>query len=43
VIAGGRPITRAFIEEIGADGYAEDSVKAIRLVKDLVEGKGVSA
>lgn len=43
VIAGGRPITQAFIEEIGADGYAEDSVKAIRLVKDLVEGKGVSA
>ena len=43
VIAGGRPITRAFVEQIGADGYAEDSVKAIRLVKDLVEGKGVSA
>ena len=42
VIAGGRPITRAFIEEIGADGYAEDSVKAIRLVNDLVQGKGVS-
>jgi 5-methyltetrahydrofolate--homocysteine methyltransferase len=41
VIAGGRPITRAFIDEIGADGYAEDSVKAIRLVKDLVE-EGVS-
>jgi 5-methyltetrahydrofolate--homocysteine methyltransferase len=37
VIAGGRPISRAFIEEIGADGYAEDSVKAIRLVKGLVE------
>jgi len=43
VIAGGRPITRAFIEEIGADGYAEDSVKAIRLVKDLVEDQGVPA
>ena len=43
VIAGGRPITQAFIEEIGADGYAEDSVKAIRLVKNLVEGKEVSA
>ena len=42
VIAGGRPITRAFIEEIGADGYAEDSVKAIRLVKDLVEDQGVT-
>jgi len=42
VIAGGRPITRAFTEEIGADGYAEDSVKAIRLVKDLIQGKGVS-
>lgn len=42
VIAGGRPITRAFIEEIGADGYAEDSVKAIRLVKDLVEDQRVT-
>lgn len=42
VIAGGRPITRKFIEEIGADGYAEDSVKAIRLVKDLVAGQGVT-
>jgi 5-methyltetrahydrofolate--homocysteine methyltransferase len=42
VIAGGRPITRAFTEEIGADGYAEDSVKAIRLVNDLIQGKGVS-
>lgn len=37
VIVGGRPITRGFAVEIGADGYAEDSVKAIKLVKQLLE------
>lgn len=36
VIVGGRPVTEEFAREIGADGYAEDSVKAIRVVRELV-------
>jgi len=36
VIVGGRPITPAFAEEIGADGYAEDSVKALHVINTLV-------
>lgn len=35
VIVGGRPVTRKIAEEIGADGYAEDSVAAIRVVRDV--------
>lgn len=35
VIVGGRPISREFAEEIRADGYAEDSVKAIKAVSEL--------
>jgi len=41
VIIGGRPITKAIAREIGADGYAEDSVAAIRAVKELAsKGRG---
>lgn len=36
VVVGGRAITREFANEIGADGYAEDSVKAIKAVKELL-------
>ena len=36
VIVGGRPITQEFAEQIGADGYAEDSVKAIHVIKALL-------
>jgi methylmalonyl-CoA mutase cobalamin-binding domain/chain len=43
VIVGGRPITPAYVAAIGADGYAEDAVKVIRLVKDLVGDQGVPA
>jgi 5-methyltetrahydrofolate--homocysteine methyltransferase len=35
VIVGGRPVSKEFAEEIRADGYAEDSVKAIKAVKEL--------
>jgi methylmalonyl-CoA mutase cobalamin-binding domain/chain len=35
VIVGGRPITRMIAKEMGADGYADDSVAAIRVVKEL--------
>lgn len=37
VIIGGRPITGEFSHEIGADGYAEDAVKAVRVIKELME------
>ena len=36
VIVGGAPVTRAFAERIGADGYAEDAPTAVELVKALV-------
>ncbi len=43
VIVGGRPVTPAFVAAIGADGHAEDAVKAIALVKTLVAAKEGSA
>ena len=36
VIVGGRPITDELAGEIGADGYAEDAVKAVRVIKELI-------
>lgn len=36
VMVGGRPITEAFASEIGADGHAEDAVKAVGVIKELV-------
>lgn len=36
VIVGGRPITRKFSSEIGADGYAKDAVKTIKVIKNLM-------
>jgi corrinoid protein of di/trimethylamine methyltransferase len=36
VMVGGAPVTRAWSEEIGADGYAEDAISAVQLAKRLV-------
>ncbi len=36
VIVGGAPVTRAWAEEIGADGYGEDAVAAVALAKALM-------
>jgi len=36
IIIGGAPVTQAFSEEIGADGYAEDAGAAVRLAKALL-------
>ena len=36
IIIGGTPITRAYANEIGADGYAEDASSAVRLVKEVL-------
>jgi trimethylamine corrinoid protein len=37
VAVGGAPVTRAFAEEIGADGYAEDGMSAMKLIQDLAD------
>jgi 5-methyltetrahydrofolate--homocysteine methyltransferase len=36
VIVGGAPITQAFADEIGADGYAPDASQAVTLTKALL-------
>ena len=38
VIVGGAPVTQAFADEIGADGWGFDAESAARRVKDLMEG-----
>ena len=35
VMVGGAPITQAFADEIGADGYSEDAASAATLAKEL--------
>ena len=34
-IIGGAPVTRAFADQIGADGYSADAPGAVKLVKDI--------
>jgi corrinoid protein of di/trimethylamine methyltransferase len=36
VIVGGAPVTRAWADEIGADGYGEDAVGAVTVARTLV-------
>ena len=36
VMVGGAPVTRAWMEEIGADGYSEDAIGAVNVAKDLM-------
>lgn len=36
VIIGGAPITQAFADEIGADGYAPDASQAVNLARSLI-------
>jgi 5-methyltetrahydrofolate--homocysteine methyltransferase len=36
VIVGGAPVTAAFAESIGADGYAPDASRAVRLTRNLL-------
>ncbi len=36
VIVGGAPVTKSWAAEIGADGYAEDAIRAVHLAKRLV-------
>ncbi|MGQ9470866.1 MAG: cobalamin B12-binding domain-containing protein [Candidatus Aminicenantales bacterium] len=37
VIVGGAPVTAEWAQKIGADGYAENAVAAVRLIKQLLE------
>lgn len=36
VIIGGAPVTEAYAQQIGADGYAPDASRAVKLAKDLI-------
>jgi corrinoid protein of di/trimethylamine methyltransferase len=36
VLVGGAPVTQEWAERIGADGYAEDAVAAVKLAKSIV-------
>lgn len=36
VMVGGAPVTREWVEEIGADGYSEDAVGAVAVARHLV-------
>lgn len=38
VMVGGAPVTRAWAEEIGADGYGENAIEAVRVARQLVQG-----
>lgn len=37
IIIGGAPVTQKFANEVGADGYARDAVKAVDKVKELFQ------
>ncbi|MCD6470490.1 corrinoid protein [Candidatus Bathyarchaeota archaeon] len=37
VIVGGAPVTAEWAQQIGADGYAEDAVEAVRVAKSLIQ------
>ncbi len=36
VMVGGAPVTRSWMDEIGADGYSEDAIGAVAVAKELV-------
>ncbi len=36
VLVGGAPVTRSWAEEIGADGYSEDAVGAVKVAKEIL-------
>lgn len=38
VMVGGAPVTQAWADRIGADGYAEDAISAVALARRLVGG-----
>jgi len=40
IVVGGAPVTQTFADEIRADGYAEDAVRAVELVNRLLSEEG---
>jgi len=40
IVIGGGVCTREWADRIGADGYAEDAARAVKLVEKLLAGKG---
>jgi methanogenic corrinoid protein MtbC1 len=43
IAVGGAPVTREFAAEIGADGYAEDGLGAMRLFQSFTAGSAEAA
>jgi len=39
VMVGGAPVSRRWAEEIGADGYGENAIEAVRVARQLIQGK----
>jgi corrinoid protein of di/trimethylamine methyltransferase len=37
VLVGGAPVTKSWADEIGADGFAEDAMGAVRVARELVK------
>jgi corrinoid protein of di/trimethylamine methyltransferase len=40
ILVGGAPVTQAWADEIGADGYAHDAFGAVQVLDSMVEGRG---
>ena len=36
-LVGGRAVTREFAEQIGADGYGEDAIEAVKVAKEMIK------
>ena len=36
ILIGGAPVTQAYADEIGADGYAPDAASAVDVAKELL-------
>jgi hypothetical protein len=39
-MVGGAPLTRAFADEIGADGFSDNASGAVRVARELVQPGG---
>ena len=39
IIVGGGPVTKQYASEIGADGYAENAIEAVKLIEKLTQKK----
>ena len=43
ILVGGAPITKAYADEIGADGYATDASSAVRVARQVMAAQAVRA